>query len=165
MVEWVCLNVDDIKRDQEAQEAILKGEIPDLTQALLPMVIAFKRTGAPASKAIFTAGTTAAAKNLPVSVFVMKVGTKFVKDDKYSYFVPTAEVARMSTRDELSVAKGWFDNLFKQRADLKVDDSDEIKAEMDETPKTVKTAASNNYQEPPPPHQDEQATQLDDIPF
>lgn len=160
--EWIFLLADDIAGDLKARAQIAAGEMPDLDDALLPTVVAFKRTSIPASKEIFKFQAKAQSFKVPLFMQTFELGKKFVKEDKFSYFVMTVTKGRKSTEEEMKVCHEWY-NLLKKDG-FEVAEFEDI----EETPKAVKTEAVKTHAQPVSRgHQADGFGQIDDsdLPF
>lgn len=142
--EWIFLQADDIAGDLKARAQIAKGEMPDLDDALLPTVVAFKRTSIPASREIYKFQAKAQSFRVPLFMQTFQLGKKFIKDDKFSYFVMTIEKGRKATQDEMGVCKEWI-GLLKSEG-FEVDNSEDL---PQETGKATKEEAVQTHANPP----------------
>lgn len=115
--------------EAEMKLAVEKGEIPDLSKTVLPVVISFRSTSFNAGKSVttFFAQVAEMAQTVP-SIrsynYMLSLGCKADKNDKGSYFVFDVGQAKKLDPKYRAQAEKWMNTLNTVK-DIKVDDSGE----------------------------------------
>jgi len=89
-----------------------------------PYIIDFKGASKGAGRELATHFAKLRSSNLPSFAKVFSFGTKMV-EDKHTYYVKTVGMGRDITREELNSVRSWIAELEKNKANMRVDDSEE----------------------------------------
>ena len=123
-LSFYILLTDDVKREKAALAKAAGGEFPDPDDALLPLVLSFKRTSYTAGKELVTHFSKAAYFNVPPASGMFNLSCEKVSNDKGTFY--TFAVARSGKTDpvDLAIARRWFDYINGNK--VKVDEEGEL---------------------------------------
>lgn len=119
----------DILAEKAEREKAERGEFPDVSKALTPVIISLQSTsGYPCGKDIETFNTKAASFNMPLWKFVLQFTCSLEQkgdDTFYQWKLIGTNPAKSVPKEDLKVVEKWA-NLVHQRGDqLKTDESAE----------------------------------------
>lgn len=123
MINYYVLLTSEIKKEIAALKKLKEGDMPDAEDCLIPCLLSFTRTSAPAGKQLATFFKKAQHFKVPPASSVFRLYSEFEKNDKGNYYVFKLENARKTELEELKMAKHWYDTL--KEANVKIDDSDD----------------------------------------
>lgn len=125
----------DVEREEAAIDKMAKTGELNPNDALLPVLIQFRRTGFSAGKQVVTHFAKAGNFGKPAAISVLELDSEKIEGEQGTYFVPTVKYGGPTPAAFLrdgGPANKWFDIIAKSGASLKVDDSD--LAEPEEKP-------------------------------
>lgn len=126
-INLYVLLATDIIRQKRAEEAMAKGEMPSAEDALMPCLIAFRRTGYRTGREMLTYFKSCEQFRAPPASGVYRLTSFLEKGDKGAYHVMKCEQVGRSSVEQLTVAKAWYDVLHS--AKVAVDAEVEIAVE------------------------------------
>jgi hypothetical protein len=122
----------DIKRVQRFNFYVL---LPSQMKSgeVLPYVLSFKSTSFREGKKMFTQMYLRnKVARLPPPGFTFKLAGLKTKNDQGTFIVPTVELGRKTTPEEINKCLDWYKLIMK--GGVKVDDSDDTAVDVDSTP-------------------------------
>jgi len=119
----------EIRRDRTMNVIALRPEDIKAGEAF-PYVISFRRYSFPAGKDLAAYGTKLKMTKKPLAYFTFQLESEKQENEKGVFFKYILKKERVSTPEEISEAKNWFDIVSKVK--VKVDDSD-LESETSDT--------------------------------
>ena len=141
-INFYALLPSDIERLQVAMAKLDKtGELPDPADALLPVVLSFRRTSYRAGKDLISHFAKAASFHQPPAVSTFELGSVAETKDKDIFQVFKITPAGKTPAESISLCHTWY-NTIKGNG-VKVDDSDL----QEDAPKQAKPTAKPQTKE------------------
>lgn len=136
VLSFFALLPQDIAAERAELEKAAKGEVPDLSKALMPILIAFRSTSYKAGKELTTLFAQAQKFNQKIYRYIVQLGCEMETKDDNSYYVFKVDRSKPTavSAEDLPTVEYWA-NICEQQADsLKIDSTDE--GDLEEAPKT-----------------------------
>lgn len=119
----------DIEAEKVEMEKVTKGEMPDLSKALTPVMLSFSVTSYKAGKEVVTFFTQAASFKMQAWKYMLTLGVDFEENDKGSYAIFTVDRAKPEPVNEAYLPKVAEWEQLVASTELKVDEAVEDVAE------------------------------------
>jgi hypothetical protein len=130
---FYALLPQDIKADRAERAKAEKGEFPDLSKMLMPVLISCRSTSFSAGKEVLTFFTMAASFKMPAWKAILSLGCYEEDKGKGSYYVMDVDRSKLKqvAEEDLPIVQHWADVVSRNANTLKVDGLDEAGAEAD----------------------------------
>lgn len=118
-----------IAAEKAEREKAAKGELPDITKALTPVIVSLQSTsGYPCGKEIETFNTKAMSFDIPIWRYIVSVSCYLEKNDEgtfYCWKLSGTNPPKPVPKDDLAVVQKWAEIVTSRAETLKVDESAE----------------------------------------
>lgn len=118
-----------IAAEKAEREKALRGELPDITKALTPVIVSLQSTsGYPCGKEIETFNTKAMSFDIPIWRYIVSVSCFLEKNDEgtfYCWKLSGTNPPKPVPKDDLAVVQKWAEIVNSRGEQLKVDESAE----------------------------------------
>lgn len=118
-----------IGAEKVEREKALKGELPDISKALTPVIVSLQSTsGYPCGKEIETFNTKAMSFGVPIWRYIASVSCVLEKNDEgtfYCWKLSGTNPPKPVPKDDLAVVQKWAEIVTSRAETLKVDESAE----------------------------------------
>lgn len=114
-LNFYVLLPEDIKKEVAARKAAAKGDMIDPDDALLPVLLSFRRSSYQAGRELATHFKKAEHFGVPPASSVFSLGSEVKTNDLGTFHIFKLAKARKSTQEELTVARSWYTTLQKAR--------------------------------------------------
>jgi hypothetical protein len=101
--------LEDLQAERAEQEKAAKGEAPDLSKALTPVIISFRSMSYNAGKEVVTLYNQAKSFKLPIWKYAMPLGVKFEQNDLGSFYIWSPDRTKMKaiSGPDLATIERW----------------------------------------------------------
>lgn len=128
-INLFALLPSDIERNLAARKRMADiGEMPDPSDALIPIQIQFTRTSFKVGRGVVTHFAQSQDMGIPAAMTTLSVYTEMVKGDGKLYFVFKLGAQSKTSPTHLAIARKWYDIL--SRSQVRVHEEDIIDAEV-----------------------------------